>query len=401
MTEKKKHNLLLLNLAIFLLNQTYIAPISLLFYLHNDLTLVEFVFFQSIYSLTCVLMEIPAGYFGDIFPKKYILIFAHFLLLLKVFLWFNFSGYAIILAGEILFALSKSFSRGVAEGYISDLLKLDNTHEQLMKKCGHYNFSMSFGTALSALVGAYLYKFLGFKTLLASEFTFILISIICLLCLTKIPVTKINSLTFKSHLSRILSITKATYTNIKINGNIFYTAVLTSLSSAFVWTFQPSMLKVHIPIIFFGIISCSNHAIRALCSMFSQNIIKKLSVRWFNRLTFATSVCSIIAIIACQHISNKIICVILLLGICLAIGINLIYNIYTVSRIINNVEGLTKSTSASVSTMTSCMMTAILLYLYKYSIQYISISKFFAVLLVCYVIIFLLLKKRIIPTNEN
>ena len=169
MNSKEHRPLRIINFAVFLQQQRYILPVSFLFYLYNGLNLADFVFFQSIFYFTCLLSEIPAGYLGDIFPRKNILIFSYSLFLLRIILWLTMQGYWIILAGEILYGLSKACYRGVSDGYIYDWLKNNNISDKMLNKYGKYNFYMSAGCAISGILGALLYKFYGFKPLLCFE----------------------------------------------------------------------------------------------------------------------------------------------------------------------------------------------------------------------------------------
>lgn len=57
-------------MACFLRSQLYLAPVLLLFYQQNGLTIADFVLFQGIFQLTGILFEIPCGYIADVIPKK-------------------------------------------------------------------------------------------------------------------------------------------------------------------------------------------------------------------------------------------------------------------------------------------------------------------------------------------
>ena len=65
-----------LNLACFLRSQLYLAPVLLLFYQQNGLSIADFVLFQGLFQLTGILFEIPCGYIADVISKKKVLILA-------------------------------------------------------------------------------------------------------------------------------------------------------------------------------------------------------------------------------------------------------------------------------------------------------------------------------------
>ena len=56
--------------ASFLQYQRFIMPISFLYYLANGLNFQDFILFQAIFNIACLIAKIPMGYFGDLFSKK-------------------------------------------------------------------------------------------------------------------------------------------------------------------------------------------------------------------------------------------------------------------------------------------------------------------------------------------
>lgn len=73
---KKINPLKRLDSACFLRSQLYLAPVLLLFYQQNGLTIADFVLFQGIFQLTGILFEIPCGYIADVISKKKVLVLA-------------------------------------------------------------------------------------------------------------------------------------------------------------------------------------------------------------------------------------------------------------------------------------------------------------------------------------
>ena len=96
------------NVAAFLRSQLFLLPVLLFFYQENGLSVGDFYLIQGLIVFFAFLFEIPAGYLGDIFPRKYILITAYSLFLARLFLWIFFRGFEIILIGEFFYACSKA-----------------------------------------------------------------------------------------------------------------------------------------------------------------------------------------------------------------------------------------------------------------------------------------------------
>ena len=176
-----------LDLACFLRSQLYLAPVLLLFYQQNGLTIADFVLFQGIFQLTGILFEVPCGYIADVISKKKVLILAFACFFLRAALWLSFSGFYIVLLGELFNALSRAFLSGVYDSYIYDYLKHENRTGRMLKECGKTNFAMSSGAMFAAVFSAVLYDNFGTVILLSLEFILTLVSIILL---TTLPISK-------------------------------------------------------------------------------------------------------------------------------------------------------------------------------------------------------------------
>jgi MFS family permease len=214
---KKTNPLKRLDIACFLRSQLYLAPVLLLFYQQNGLTITDFILFQGIFQLTGIVFEIPCGYIADTITKKKVLILAFTCFFLRAALWLNFSGVYIVLLGELFNALSRAFLSGVYDSYIYDYLKSQNRTKKMLKVCGKTNSSMSFGAMFAAIFSAILYKYYGTVILLSLEFILTLISIILLTTLPNPPSAKPEAVTLKQKFIEIKNTAIATLINPNIN----------------------------------------------------------------------------------------------------------------------------------------------------------------------------------------
>ena len=168
------------NVAAFLRSQLFLLPVLLFFYQENGLSVGDFYFIQGLIVFFAFLFEIPAGYLGDIFPRKYILVTAYALFLARLGLWIFFRGYEIILIGEFLYACSKACFDSVSSSFIYDILKKNNEETKMVKAYSNFNAAMYIGTGIAALLGAGLYEKLGSHLLLSAEFVIYSIAILLL-----------------------------------------------------------------------------------------------------------------------------------------------------------------------------------------------------------------------------
>ena len=94
------------------------VPVMVLFWQDNGLSLTEIMVLQSIFSIFVVVLEIPTGYFADIYGRKKALVLASASSLIAMtvyslgYLFFHF------LIAEIFFAFSLSFTSGTITAFV-------------------------------------------------------------------------------------------------------------------------------------------------------------------------------------------------------------------------------------------------------------------------------------------
>lgn len=377
-----KNPLKIMNWASFLQTQIYMLPILLLFYQANGLTTGDFFLFQGIFSICALLFEIPAGYIGDIFPRKNVLIFSYALFLARLVIWFFFAryGYWPILMGEVLYAASKSFFSGVSDGYIYDYLKTIGQTKKMLKKYGRFNFYMSVGTALASLLGAYLYgtisawslaKFgtdYGFLTLIVIEMIFNTASIVMLLFLPKVPSTKAKIPTISEKYKDIYHIAKKTFSSELLASYVVFSGLMAGTTMIFVWSFQPLMKAVGIPVTLFGVVYFINHFIRAAAGYYLHRTVAFFTLKRLGEITYVLFFAAFGVALLMTKLNQPPLWVSfsMLTFICLVIGFQLSFTLGSVSRIHSIVTSDIRATVSSLNTMFSRMMSGFFLILFKF-----------------------------------
>lgn len=390
-----------LDLACFLRSQLYLAPILLLFYQQNGLTIADFVMFQGIFQLTGILFEIPCGYIADTISKKKVLILAFFCFFLRAALWLSFSGIYIVLLGELFNALSRAFLSGVYDSYIYDYLKSKNKTNRMLKECGRTNFAMSSGAMFAAIFSAILYKHYGTVILLSLEFILTLISIILLTSLPNPPSAKPHGITLKQKFIEIKDTAIATIKNKNINLYILYSALLFSTTSLFCWCFQPLLKMSSAPVFMFSFVYVINHGLRAGFSFYVNKLKKFFG---FNRLLVVTTFLCLYSF-ACMILSFYFklpnISTLSLIFVCIGIGFQLAFAIANINHIHTYALEETRATISSVNNMLQQTISGLSLILFKFvvaphnSITGLSFSSAFTVFAIFYMSMFALLLYKI------
>ncbi len=400
MKEIDKKALNILNLTVFLQQQRYTAAVSFLFYLHCGLTLSDFLLFQSIFYYTRLLAETPSGYIADIFPRKFIIILSYILFTFRLLLWLFIPSYFTLLLGEIFYGLSKSFYIGASDGYMYDYLKKNNKQNKMLDKFSNFNFFMSFGSAASCLLGAYLVQYTGFSALFGFEIFLNFIAIIILLFLPNIEQYS-QKLTLKKHYENIIKICYIAIRNKDIKYYIIYTSILFGITGIFVWNFQPLMKDLKIPVYLFGVVYFINHMLRAIGSLNAKHFIKRITLPKIGLIVWLLYSLCLLLLIMQLFFGNNISGFILLTLICISIGFYIIFYIGNLSRIHKIIKTNSRATVSSFASMLSVLFAGTFLLVFKNINSYYSPKAAVFVFLILFLLSGLLIKKIYLTYDKN
>lgn len=246
------------------------VPVMVLFWQENGLSLTEIMILQSLFSIFVVLLEVPTGYFADIFGRKKSLIFASF------FSFFGFLFYSLgygfyqFLIAETLLAFALSLISGADSAMLYDTLK-DLKKENLYKKIWGNILSYGFiSIAFASVVGGFVGKIdLRWTIYLTLPFMFFLIPFSFLF---KEP--KRHKLIFKKgYIVDIFRIIKAVVLNNKrLKWLIIYSGVLLGFNGAGLWLYQPYFQVSGLDVVYFGIIFALFNIVAAISSKYAHRI---------------------------------------------------------------------------------------------------------------------------------
>lgn len=376
-----KDPLKILNWSVFLQTQIFMLPIMFLFYQENGLTEGDYFLFQGIFSIAALLLEVPAGYIADWISRKKVLMLSYGLFLCRLFLWYFFGGYWIVLIGELLYAASKAFFSGIADGYIYDLLKAKGKTNGMLKRYGRMNFFMSAGTAIASVFGALLYERYGVMTLIVIEIVFNSCALFLLYFLPDIKPAEHQQLSVYEKYRDLLHIAGKTLSDERIKYYIFYSAMAVAASMIFVWSFQPLMKTAGMPVVLFGWVYFINHAFRATASYTLHQTMQLFNLKSLGIFLYFVIIAAFFCVIAMLHIQSTVINFLIMAFICFVIGVQLSFTLASISRIHTLVSSAVRSTVSSLNTMFSRLLTGFVLILFKFLLDDIDMQQAFFIYL--------------------
>lgn len=396
------------NIAAFLRSQLFLLPVLLFFYQENGLTVGDFYLIQGLIVFFAFLFEIPAGYLGDIFPRKYILITAYALFLGRLFLWIFFRGFEIILIGEFLYACSKACFDSVSSSFIYDILKKNNEETKMVKAYSNFNAAMYIGTGIAALLGAGLYEKLGSHVLLIAEF---IIYSTAILLLSFLPnahrPAKDTVAGFKERLKKFWVAVRYILKSRKYCYLVLFSGFMVGVSHFFFWSFQPLMKSSGIDpsvsltdladsigwdarvfgetawnyllslnwldyIKVMGVVIFINNVIRSSFSYFAAGVAKYVSLFKLGNISFVMEIigCALSFILMKTGYISPLNCLLFIIFLCVCIGLQLMFTISHISRLHRLINPKIRSLSSSVNMMTGRLLTSVMLMAPKFLLEH-------------------------------
>jgi len=253
-------------------------PIIVLFWQNNGLSLTEVMVLQSIFAIIVVALEIPTGYFADIYGRKQALVLSaisSFIAISAYSLGHNFYQFLI---AEIFFAISVSFASGTSSAFIYDTL-VDLKEEQNYKKIwGNTLFVGMIALALSNVLGGFIAKIDLRYALYAS------IPFFALLIPTSLSMhepQRHKTIFEKGYLRELFKIIGVVLIkNEKLRWLIVYSGVVYAFNQSALWLYQPYFKLSGLDIAYFGLVFASFQIVAAISSKYAHKIEEKLGQKY-------------------------------------------------------------------------------------------------------------------------
>lgn len=218
---------------------------------HISLTQVQVL--QSWFMLWFFLLEIPTGVVADYLGRKYSLTLGGLVVAIAVLIYGSVPEFKIFLLGEFLFAMGMSLISGADSALLYDALKEAGKESESKKVFGKaYSFHLS-GIFLAAPLGGLIASRFGLNApMLFSSASFLLAAAIA----WSIKEPAVHQEVSESR--RYLDIAKKGVAFLKGHKQLrklALDAVIVASAAYFViWLYQPLLISIRIPIIYFGLI---------------------------------------------------------------------------------------------------------------------------------------------------
>ena len=249
-------------------------PIIVLFWQNNGLSLTQIMILQSLFAIAIVVLEVPTGYFADIFGRRTTLINSAIFLTLGVIVYSIGHNFAQFLIAEILWAVGVSLNSGTGAAFVYDTLKdlgREKSYKKIWGKTIGYGFvAMAFASVLGGLIGK-----IGFRSTFYA--TLPCLALLIPLAFSMKEPKRHKRIFERGYMYELLKILKFSLVeNKKIRWLIIYSGVVLAFNSAVLWLYQPYFTLSGLDIVHFGVVFASFQIVAAISSKYAHKIEEKL-----------------------------------------------------------------------------------------------------------------------------
>lgn len=226
-------------------------PIVFLFYRENGLGTHELFILKAVYSAAIVLMEVPSGYFGDMWGRKRSLVLGSCLGFLGFSLYCVSSGFWGFLVCEIILGVGQSFISGSDSAILYDTLLWAGQEKKYLKTEGRFISVGNFAEALAAPIGVLL-AVISLRTTFYCQAAVALCAVPAALLLFEPRLPKTGATRGMKHILSIVHY--ALVQNYALKWNILFASIIGTATLSMAWFVQPYLVFLSIPLGLYAIV---------------------------------------------------------------------------------------------------------------------------------------------------
>lgn len=226
---------------------------------------------QSWFMLWIFILEIPTGAVADYIGRKQSLFIGSLVGIIAMLIYGSIPNFQIFLVAEFLFAVAIAFESGANEALLYDALKAEGKEDQSKRIFGKAHTFHLLALLIAAPIGSLVASKLGlnFPMILTAIPAFIA-SIIVLTI--KEPKYKSKISESKRYINIVKDGFKALVKNKELKKLTLNSLFVSSAAYFVIWFYQPLLIKINIPIIYFGFVHSFLVIIEILISSNFQKI---------------------------------------------------------------------------------------------------------------------------------
>ena len=242
-----------------------VMPIIVLFFEKHGLSLTQIMILQATYSFTVAVLEIPSGFFADIYGRRLSLFYGSILTFIGYLIFSFFSGFNEFFIAEILLGIGGSLISGADSALIYDtLLQLKKDEDYTKVEGKNYGIG-NVSEGIAGIIGGFLaITSLDLPVYIQTFVLFFSIPISYSL------VEPESSYKLAKSIKSIWLVVKETFfEKNKLKWYIIYSSSMGIGTLSIAWFVQPFLIEIETPLFYYGIIWAGLNIITGTTSYYS------------------------------------------------------------------------------------------------------------------------------------
>lgn len=251
-------------------------PVIYLFYEENNFKVTELFLLHSIYSIVIAFLEVPSGYFADVFGRKLSLVIGALFGTIGFGVYSLSYGLAGFIAAEVLLGIGQSLFSGADSAILYDTLLSERKEKQYMKYEGKITATGNIAEALAGL----LVSILAFEVVRNNFYIQTGIAFVAFAASVFLIEPDTIKQKRRTGYKDIFEIVKFTFhRNKKLRNMVVFSSVIGFSSLTMAWFSQPVFLEAGLEKKYFGFAAVVLNGIVAIGSILSLRIKNWLSFK--------------------------------------------------------------------------------------------------------------------------
>ena len=242
-----------------------VMPIIVLFFEKHGLSLTQIMILQATYSFTVAVLEIPSGFFADIYGRRLSLFYGSILTFIGYLIFSFFSGFNEFFIAEILLGIGGSLISGADSALIYDtLLQLKKDEDYTKVEGKNYGIG-NVSEGIAGIIGGFLaITSLDLPVYIQTFVLFFSIPISYSL------VEPESSYKLAKSIKSIWLVVKETFfEENKLKWYIIYSSSMGIGTLSIAWFVQPFLIEIETPLFYYGIIWAGLKIVTGITSYYS------------------------------------------------------------------------------------------------------------------------------------
>ncbi len=230
-----------------------IMPVIVLFFQENGLSVQDVFVLQALFSVTTLALEIPTGYFADVFSRKTSLIIGGYLSVVGYAVYSISYGFWGFLVAETLLGISVGFVSGADSAMMYDTLLTLKRDEEYLRLSGRNTSISLFSEATASIMGGLMATYMGFRFPLCAD-------VVVTACIVPLAISLVepaihNKMNREHSVAKIFEITRyALYGHAEIKWLIMCSSLVSASTLTMVWFIQPYLVETNVSVNAFGFV---------------------------------------------------------------------------------------------------------------------------------------------------